>query len=69
MVILYNKSSIMWKWKMQKTKTLSTAEAEYYSASAAGCEVQYLQTLPGNGTRPIKAPVTRKAIFLLEFLS
>jgi hypothetical protein len=30
---------------MQKTTALSTAEAEYYSASAAGCEVLYLRTL------------------------
>ena len=39
MIMLYNKSPIMWKSKMQKTTALSTAEAEYYSASAAGCEV------------------------------
>ena len=45
MVMLYNKSPIMWKSKMQKTTALSTAEAEYYSASAAGCEVLYLRTL------------------------
>ena len=38
-IMLYNKSPIMWKSKMQKTTALSTAEAEYYSASAAGCEV------------------------------
>ncbi len=29
MVMLYNKSPIMWKSKMQKTTALSTAEAEY----------------------------------------
>ena len=45
MVMLYNKSPIMWKSKMQKTTGLSTAEAEYYSASAAGCEVLYLRAL------------------------
>ncbi len=45
MVMLYNKSPIMWKSKMQKTTALSTAEAEYYSASAAGCKVLYLQSL------------------------
>jgi hypothetical protein len=47
MVMLYNKSlsMIMWKSKMQKTTALSTAEVEYYSASAAGCEVLYLQAL------------------------
>ena len=45
MIMMYNKSPIMWKSKMQKTTALSTAEAEYYSeqaASAAGCEVLYL---------------------------
>ena len=45
MVMLYNKSPIMWKSKMQKTTALSTAEAEYYSASMAGCEVLYLRDL------------------------
>jgi hypothetical protein len=30
---------------MQKTTALSTAQAEYYSALAAGCEVLYLQAL------------------------
>ena len=43
MVMLYNKSPIMWKSKMQKTTVLLTVEAEYYSASAAGCEVMYLR--------------------------
>ena len=44
-IMLYIKSPIMWKSKMQKTTALSTAEAEYYSASAAGCEVLYLGAL------------------------
>ena len=44
-VMLYNRLPIMWKSKMQKTTALSTAEAEYYSASAAGCEVLYLRAL------------------------
>jgi hypothetical protein len=35
----------MWKSKMQKTMALSTAEAEYYSALAAGCEALYFRTL------------------------
>ncbi len=43
--MLNNKSPIMWKSKMQKTTALSTAEPEYYSALAAGCEVLYLWTL------------------------
>ena len=41
-LMLYNKAPIMWKSKMQKTTALSTAEAEYYSASTAASEVQYL---------------------------
>ena len=45
MVMLYNKSPIMWKSKMKKTTALSTAEAEYYPASAAGCEVLFLRAL------------------------
>ncbi len=47
MVMLYKKSSIMWKSKMQKTTVLSTqvAEAQYYSASMAGCKVLYLRDL------------------------
>ncbi len=45
MAMLYNKSPIMWKSKMQKTTALSTAEAEYCSASLAGCEVLYLRDL------------------------
>ena len=45
MVMLYNKSPIMWKLKMQKTPVLSTVEAEYYSASEAGCEALYLRAL------------------------
>jgi hypothetical protein len=43
MVMLYDKSPMMWKSKMQTA--LSTAEAEYYSASAAGCAVLYLESL------------------------
>jgi hypothetical protein len=35
----------MWKSEMQKITALLTAEAEYYSASAAGCEVLYLRAL------------------------
>jgi hypothetical protein len=45
MVMLYNKSQIMCKSKMQKTMTFSTVEAEYYPASAAGCEVLYFRAL------------------------
>jgi hypothetical protein len=42
MLMLYNKSPISWKSKMQKTTALSTAEAEYYSASRADMEVLYI---------------------------
>jgi hypothetical protein len=45
MVMLYNKSPIMWNSKKQKTTALSTAEVEYCSAMAAGCEVLYLRAL------------------------
>ena len=43
--MLHNKSPISWKSKMQKTTALSTAEAEYYSASTAAMEVLYLRYL------------------------
>jgi hypothetical protein len=43
--MLYNKTLIMWRWKMQKTTALSTAEAEYYSTSAAGTEILHLSAL------------------------
>jgi hypothetical protein len=45
MVMLYNKSQIMWKSKMQKTTALFTAEVEYDSALVAGCQVLYLRAL------------------------
>jgi hypothetical protein len=45
MLMLYNKSQISWKSKMQKTTALSTAEAEYYYASTAAMEVLYLRYL------------------------
>jgi hypothetical protein len=41
----YNRSPIHWRSKMQKTTALSTAEAEYYSASSAAAEVLYLRDL------------------------
>jgi hypothetical protein len=42
---LYNRSPILWRSKLQKTTALSTAEAEYYSASTAATEVLYLRNL------------------------
>ena len=46
-VILWMKSGKLWKIKntSQKTTALSTAEAEYYSASTAATEVLYLRFL------------------------
>ena len=35
-LFLYNRAPISWLSKLQKTVALSTAEAEYYSASTAG---------------------------------
>jgi hypothetical protein len=50
MVMLYTKSPMIMMWKSKKQKTtapcrVSTAEANYYSASMAGCEVLYLLAL------------------------
>jgi hypothetical protein len=44
----YSRSPILWRTKMQKTTALSTAEAEYYSASTAATEVIYLRNLLEN---------------------
>ena len=41
----YNGGPIAWKSNLQKTIALSTAEAEYYSASTAAAEVIYLKHL------------------------
>ncbi len=41
----YNKSTVLWRSRMQKTITLSTAEAEYYSASEMAVEIIYLRNL------------------------
>ena len=45
---LYNRSSILWRSKLQKTTALSTAEAEYYAASEMAIEVIYLRNLLSN---------------------
>ena len=42
---LYNRSPILWRSKLQKTTALSTAKAEYYSASTAATEILYLRNL------------------------
>jgi hypothetical protein len=43
--MLYSQTPITWRSKMQKTTALSTAEAEYYSASTAGSDVLYFRKL------------------------
>ena len=47
-LMLYNKSPIMWRSKMQKSIALSTAEAEYYSVSEMAIEMIYLRNLLAN---------------------
>ncbi len=44
----YNKSIVLWRSRMQKTNALSTAEAEYYSASEMAVEIIYLRNLIQN---------------------
>ena len=48
MMARYNKGLIYWKSKMQKTVSLSTAEAEYYAASEMAIEIIYLRNLLSN---------------------
>ncbi len=48
LVARYNRAPILWRSKLQKTVALSTAKAEYYSASEMAVEVIYLRKLLGN---------------------
>ena len=48
LVVRFNRAPVLWRSKMQKTVALSTAEAEYYSASEMAVEVIYLRNLLGN---------------------
>jgi hypothetical protein len=48
MLARYNKGLIYWRSKMQKTVSISTAEAEYYAASEMAIEVLYLRNLLAN---------------------
>jgi hypothetical protein len=48
LVARYNRAPILWRSKMQKTVALSSAEAEFYSASEMAVEVIYLSNLLGN---------------------
>ena len=45
LVARYNRGVIMWRSKMQKTVSLLTAEAEYYSASEMAIKVLYIRNL------------------------
>ena len=42
-VVMLNRGAVSWDSKRQKVTALSSAEAEYYAASAAGCEISYLR--------------------------
>ena len=44
----FNRGAIMWRSKMLTTVSLSTAEAEYYSASEMAIEVLYIHHLLEN---------------------
>ena len=54
MMARYNKGIIYWKSKMQKTVSLSTAEAEYCTASKMAIEIIYLRNLLSNMGIPEK---------------
>jgi hypothetical protein len=53
----FNETIVLWRSKMQKTVSLSTAEAEYYAASEMAIEVIYLRNLLENMGFP-QAPDT-----------
>jgi hypothetical protein len=44
----YKRGPVSWRSKMHKTVALSTAEAEYYSASEMAIEILYLGNLLAN---------------------
>jgi hypothetical protein len=44
----YNNSIVLWRSRMQTTIVLSTAEAEYFSASEMAVEIIYLRNLIRN---------------------
>ena len=48
LVAWYGRAPVLWRSKMQKTVSLSSAEAEYYSASEMAIEITYLSNLLGN---------------------
>ena len=44
-VVMMNGGPISWESKQQKVTALSSAEAEYYAASAIGCEIVFLRCM------------------------
>jgi hypothetical protein len=52
LVARYNRTPILWRSRMQKTVSLSSAEAEYYSASEMAVEIIYLRNLLDNMRLP-----------------
>lgn len=42
-VVMLNGGAVSWESKRQKVTALSSAEAEYYAVSAAGCDIAYLR--------------------------
>ena len=47
-------SPVLWRSKMQKTVSLSSAEAEYFSASEMAVEIIYLRNLLASMRLPYK---------------
>ena len=42
---MLNGGAVSWESKRQKVTALSSAEAEYYAASAVGCDISYLRRI------------------------
>ena len=55
-IFRYNRAPILWKSKLQKSVALSTAEAEYYSASLGAAEVIFPRRLLRNMGFEPKSP-------------
>eukprot|EP00961_Rhodomonas_salina_P172167 2321421-Rhodomonas_salina.2 len=43
---MMNGCAVSWESKRQKVTALSSAESEFYAASAVGCEIMYLRSVP-----------------------
>ncbi len=54
LVARYNRVPGSWRSKMQKTVSLSSAQAEYYSASEMAIEIIYLRNPLGNMGLPVQ---------------